>query len=117
MAEKAEGRLYTKEYTTLNRVAGPLIFVERLQDVAYGEIVEIYTPDGQLRLGQVLEVDGRRGIIQVFAGTQGLDLERTRVRFTGDVARVDVSIQSNRMSRAVSRQTSIIVFQPRGGVN
>jgi V/A-type H+-transporting ATPase subunit B len=92
MAEKAEGRLYTKEYTTLNRVAGPLIFVERLQDVAYGEIVEIYTPDGQLRLGQVLEVDGRRGIIQVFAGTQGLDLERTRVRFTGDVARVDVSI-------------------------
>jgi V/A-type H+-transporting ATPase subunit B len=92
MAEKTEGRLYTKEYTTLQRVAGPLIFVERLQDVAYDEIVEIYTPDGVLRLGQVLEVDGRRGIIQVFAGTQGLDLARTRVRFTGDVARVDVSI-------------------------
>ena len=92
MAEKVEGRLYTKEYTTLNRVAGPLIFVDRLQDVAYGEIVEIYTPDGTLRLGQVLEVDGRRGIIQVFAGTQGLDLKQTRVRFTGDVARVGVSM-------------------------
>jgi V/A-type H+-transporting ATPase subunit B len=84
--------LFTKEYRTLTRIAGPLVFVERIRDVAFGEIVEITGPDGEARLGQVLEVDKRLGIVQVFAGTGGLDLARTRVRFTGDVARLGVSL-------------------------
>ena len=84
--------LITKEYRTLTRIAGPLVFVERIRDVAFGEIVEITGPDGGARLGQVLEVDKRLGIVQVFAGTGGLDLARTRVRFTGDVARLGVSL-------------------------
>jgi V/A-type H+-transporting ATPase subunit B len=84
--------LVTKEYRTLARIAGPLVFVERIRDVAYGEMVEITGPDGAPRLGQVLEVDQRRGVVQVFAGTSGLDLEHTRARFTGDVARLDVGL-------------------------
>src|SRR3990172_7972292 len=84
--------LITKEYRTLSRIAGPLVFIERIQGVAYGEIVEITGPDGEVRLGQVLEVDRQLGVVQVFAGTSGLDLARTRVRFTGDVARLDVSL-------------------------
>ena len=84
--------LVTKEYCTVTRIAGPLLFVERLREVAYGERVEIAGPDGAVRLGQVLEVDGRLGVVQVFAGTAGLDLARTRARFTGDVARLGVSL-------------------------
>jgi V/A-type H+-transporting ATPase subunit B len=84
--------LVTKEYRTLSRIAGPLLFVERIQGVAFGEIVEITGPDGAARLGQVLEVDRRLGVVQVFAGTSGLDLARTRVRFTGDVARLGVAL-------------------------
>src|SRR5512136_1563307 len=84
--------LITKEYRTASRIAGPLIFVERLRDVAYGEIVEIIDPAGEVRLGQVLEVDRQLGIVQVFGGTGGLDLARTRARFTGDVARLGVSL-------------------------
>ena len=37
--------LVTKEYRTLSQVKGPLIFVDRIADVAYNEIVEIITPD------------------------------------------------------------------------
>ena len=84
--------LITKEYRTLARIAGPLVFIERIRGVAFGEIVEITGPDGEVRLGQVLEVDKHLGVVQVFAGTSGLDLARTRVRFTGDVARLDVSL-------------------------
>ncbi len=84
--------LITKEYRTLARIAGPLVFIERIQGVAFGEIVEITGPDGEVHLGQVLEVDKNLGVVQVFAGTSGLDLARTRVRFTGDVARLDVSL-------------------------
>jgi V/A-type H+-transporting ATPase subunit B len=84
--------LVTKEYRTLFQIKGPLIFVERVTGIAYNEIVEITGPDGQARLGQVLEVDRLRCMVRVFTGTSGLDLDQTRVRFTGDVARLGVSL-------------------------
>lgn len=85
-------KLVTMELRTLSQIKGPLLFVERISSVAYGEIVEIIDPEGQIRLGQVLEVDQQRCMVRVFRGTSGLDLERTKVRFTGDVARLDVSL-------------------------
>ena len=85
-------RLVTKEYSTVSQIKGPLIFVERIAEVAYNEMVEITDPDGNTRLGQVLEVDKQRCMVRIFLGTSGLDLERTRVRFKGDVARLDVSL-------------------------
>lgn len=85
-------RLITTEYRTLSEIRGPLVFVERTSNVAYNEIVEILTPQGELRLGQVLEVDHARCMVRVFLGTTGLGLRQTRVRFLGDVARVDVSL-------------------------
>jgi len=84
--------LATKEYRTISQIKGPLIFVERIAGVAYNEMAEIIGPDDQARLGQVLEVDQQRCMVRLFVGTTGLDLERTRVRFTGDVARLDVSL-------------------------
>jgi V/A-type H+-transporting ATPase subunit B len=85
-------RLLTTEYRTVSQVRGPLVFVERIADVAYNEMVEIISPDGDLRLGQVMEVDQDRCMVRIFLGTSGLDLATTRVRFTGDVARMGVSL-------------------------
>lgn len=85
-------KLVTKEYRTTSQIKGPLIFVENISGVGYNEMVEILDPQGQVRLGQVLEVDRSRCMVRVFVGTSGLDLDRTRVRFTGDVARLDVSL-------------------------
>jgi len=85
-------RLLTTEYRTLSQIRGPLIFVERTADIAYNEIVEVVGPDGEVRLGQVMEVDQQRCMVRVFIGTSGLDLDATRVRFTGDVARLGVSL-------------------------
>jgi V/A-type H+-transporting ATPase subunit B len=85
-------RLLTTEYRTVSQIRGPLVFVERIADVAYNEMVEIIDPDGDMRLGQVLEVDQERCMVRIFLGTSGLDLDRTRVRFTGDVARLGVSL-------------------------
>ena len=84
--------LVTKEYRTLSQIKGPLIFVERVAGVAFNEIVEIVNPNGEVQLGQVLEIDRHRCMLRVFVGTSGLDLDRTKVRFTGDVAKLDVSL-------------------------
>lgn len=85
-------RLVQKQYRTLTQIQGPLIFVDRVAQVAYDEIVEIADPQGGTRIGRVLEVDGSLAMVQVFEGTDGLDLDDTQVRFTGDVVRLDVSL-------------------------
>lgn len=83
--------LVTKELRTVNQIRGPLLFVERVSDVAFDEMVEVVDPDGNVRVGRVLEVDHDVAVIQLFLSTEGLDISRTRVRFTGDVIRLSVS--------------------------
>jgi len=84
--------LITKAFRTLTQIKGPLVFVDRVGQVAFNEMVLITPPDGQACVGRVLEVQDRLCVIQVFAGTSGFDLDRTAVRFTGDVARLDVAL-------------------------
>ena len=48
-------------------------------------------PDGSARLGQVLEVQGKKAVVQVFEGTSGIDVKKTTVQFTGDDLRIPVS--------------------------
>ncbi len=92
-AEKEPARrpLVSTDYRTLSYVTGPLIFVENVDQVAYDEMVAIRMPDGSRRSGQVLEVSGTTAVIQVYEGTQGIDIDATEVRFLEDVARIDVS--------------------------
>ncbi len=70
------------EYQTLTQVTGPLIFLEGIRNVGYGEIVEIET-DGEKRRGQILELNKDKAIIEVFEGTRGMDVKKTKVRFIG----------------------------------
>ncbi len=92
MSEKSQTpNLVTKELRTVNQIRGPLLFVERVSDVAFDEMVEVVDPDGKVRVGRVLEVDNDVAVIQLFLSTEGLDITRTRVRFIGDVIRLSVS--------------------------
>ncbi|HXH14015.1 MAG TPA: V-type ATP synthase subunit B [Alphaproteobacteria bacterium] len=91
MQSTAKVALFTKHYRTLSSVSGPLLVVERVKGIGYGEMVEIQAPAGDVRQGRVLAVDGSRAIVQVFASTRGLDVEATRARFTGEVARLGVA--------------------------
>jgi V/A-type H+/Na+-transporting ATPase subunit B len=84
-------RLITKEFRTVSQIRGPLVFVERVSDVAFDEMVEVIDPAGHTRVGRVLEIDNNIAVIQLFLSTEGLDITRTRVRFSGDVIRLNVS--------------------------
>lgn len=81
----------SKEFRTIGQIRGPLLFVERVSEVAYDEMVEVVDPRGGVRVGRVLEVDRQMAVIQLFLSTEGLDITRTRARFTGDVIRLSVS--------------------------
>ena len=79
------------EYTTVSEVAGPLMIVDGIKDVAYNEVVKIKTSSGEIRTGQVLEAFMDKAIVQVFEGTKGLDTDKTSVRFIGETMKLGVS--------------------------
>lgn len=79
------------EYTTVSEVAGPLMIVEGIKDVAFNEVVKIKTADGEERTGQVLEAFLDKAIVQVFEGTKGLDTDKTSARFIGETMKLGVS--------------------------
>lgn len=85
--------LRIKEYTSVCEVAGPLMIVDGVEGVSYGEVVEIETPSGEKRRGQVLEASEGRAVVQVFEGTRGIDTSKTKVRFTGETVKIPVSIE------------------------
>jgi V/A-type H+/Na+-transporting ATPase subunit B len=85
--------LSTREYRSVSYVSGPLIFVEKPRNVAYGETARITLPSGEERTGQVLEISRDLAVVQVFEGTSGIDSLHTSVRFTGVLPRIDVSIE------------------------
>ncbi|QKQ98007.1 V-type ATP synthase subunit B [Candidatus Nanohaloarchaea archaeon] len=61
-----------EEYKTINEVKGPLVYVEKTRDIAYGDIVEIETPDGETKRGEVLETSKDVVVVQVYEETQGI---------------------------------------------
>ena len=61
-----------EEYKTINEVKGPLVYVEKTRDIAYGDIVEIETPDGEVKRGEVLETSKDVVVVQVYEETQGI---------------------------------------------
>jgi V/A-type H+-transporting ATPase subunit B len=79
-----------KEYQTINEISGPLVFVEIDEPVGYDEIVEIETPSGEVKRGQVLESESDIVAIQVFEGTTGID-RKASVRFLGETMKMPVT--------------------------
>lgn len=71
-------------------ITGPLIIVEGVRNVGYGELVEIRTPSGAIRIGQTLEVDEDKAIVQVFEGTSGLSQKNMRTVFLGKTLEMPV---------------------------
>lgn len=81
----------TISFKTLSKIAGPLIFVEGVDNSAYGEMVEIKLEDGQRREGQVLDTRKGLAVVQVFGPTLGLGTTGTSTRFLGHTATLAVS--------------------------
>jgi V/A-type H+/Na+-transporting ATPase subunit B len=79
-----------KEYKTISRVAGPLVFVEKTDAVGYGDIVKLKLSDGEVKSGQVLDTSDDMVVVQVFEGTSGID-RNTSVKFLGENIKLSVS--------------------------
>lgn len=80
-----------KEYRTIKEVAGPLMTVTCVSDVAYDELGEIVLSNGETRRCRVLEIDEDKALVQLFENSTGIYLADSTVRFLGHSMELGVS--------------------------
>ena len=80
-----------KEYQTVAEIYGPLMLVESVDQAKFGHIVDIEIADGTVRHGQILQVEKDKVLVQVFEGTEGINVDRSTVRFLGKPMELAVS--------------------------
>ena len=80
-----------KEYRTIEEVAGPLMLVKNVENVAFDELGEIELADGSKRRCRVLEIDGGNALVQLFENAAGINLSNSKVRFLGRSMELGVS--------------------------
>ncbi len=80
-----------KEYKTVTEVVGPLMVVDGVKGVNYGELVEIELQTGEIRHGNVLEINQDKAVVQIFEGSTGINLKETKARFLGRPLQIGVS--------------------------
>lgn len=80
-----------KEYKSIKEIVGPLMLVSGVSGVKYDELVEISGQDGSVRRGKVLEVNGDNALVQLFEGSQGIQMSTSKARFLGRSLELGVS--------------------------
>lgn len=62
---------------------GSLEALEGVRGITYDELAELTLENGERRYGRVIQIEGEKAVLQVFEGTDGIDMEHVNTRFTG----------------------------------
>jgi len=82
-----------KEYLKIDKVVGPLIQVSDVDDVFYGEVVDIVEiGTGKVKKGKVIKIEEKNVVIQVFQNTAGLAAGNSIIKFTGESFNLPMSL-------------------------
>jgi V/A-type H+-transporting ATPase subunit B len=71
------------EYRGLSRVEGPIVIVERSENVGLGELVLVSDREGKQREGRIIEISRKAVAIQIFGPNTGLSTGTGTVEFQG----------------------------------
>lgn len=66
------------------------MFVRNTEGVGLYDQVEVLAADGDTRLGRVVSIAGEEVVVEVFQGTEGLSLGKTRLRFLSEPIMLNV---------------------------
>ena len=80
-----------KEYLGIKKVSGPILYIEGISDVGFGEVVQVVDIQGRVRHGRVLSIGRTAAAVEIFEGTSGLSISGTKIRFLGQPLTVPVT--------------------------
>ncbi|WP_195984156.1 V-type ATP synthase subunit B [Clostridium sp. D33t1_170424_F3] len=71
------------DYIGVKEINGSLIVLDDVENASFEEVVDIRMDDGTMRQGRIVQMEGKRVVVQVFEGTRGISLNNTRTRLLG----------------------------------
>ena len=69
------------EYRGVTSVDGPIVVVQRTEDIFYNETVYVRDRSGEKRLGRVIDLNQKSAVVQIFGNTTGIDLAESSFEF------------------------------------
>ena len=79
------------KYIGLEEINGPLVFIKTPKGISFEEQVEITLKNGEKRTGNVLRLDDDITTIQVYKGTNEINIKNVRTEFMGDPLKIKLS--------------------------
>lgn len=79
------------DYVGVKEINGSLIVLDGVENVSFEEIVDIRLSNGAIRQGRIVQIDGKKVVVQVFEGTRDISLVNTRTRLTGHPMEIALS--------------------------
>ena len=79
------------KYIGLEQINGPLVFIKTPKDVSFEEQVQITLKDGEKRIGNVLRLDKDITTIQVYKGTDDINIQNVQTEFMGEPLKLKLS--------------------------
>ena len=79
------------EHIGLEEINGSLIIMDDVDNASFEEIVEIRLNDGTQRMGRIVQIEGKRVVIQVFEGTRGISMSNNQTRLTGHTMQIPLA--------------------------
>ena len=68
------------DYVGVKEINGSLIVLDNVEDASFEEMVDIRLDNGTYRHGRIVQIEGKRIVVQVFEGTKSISLDNTRTR-------------------------------------
>ena len=79
------------DYVGVKEINGSLIVIDGVEGVSYEEIVDIRLENGTTRQGRVVQIEGKKIVVQVFEGTRQISLKNVQTRLTGHPMEIPLS--------------------------
>ncbi len=68
------------DYVGVKEINGSLVVLDDVENVSNEEMVDIRLDNGTVRHGRIVQIEGKRVVVQVFEGTNSISLDNTRTR-------------------------------------
>lgn len=80
-----------KEYLALGKVGSSIVELDGVNDVGYGEVVQVTVDQRQNMVGRVIKIEDDNVVVQVFGDTLGVGVQNAKLRFEGHAFEIPMS--------------------------
>ena len=79
------------QYLGLEHINGPLVYLKTPDEISYNEQVELVLKNGEKRIGNVITLNEDITVIQVYEGTDGINIDGVKTQLNGKPLQLKLS--------------------------